>query len=73
MIEALKNTELINKFGGRFKLSALLQKRMLELIQGSRALIEDTRGKTMMEIAVEEIATDKIAIANASDDESKPE
>jgi len=73
MIDALKDTELINKFGGRFKLSALIQKRMLELIQGSRPLIEDTRGKTVMEIAVEEIATDKIAIANGSDDESEAE
>lgn len=62
MIEALKNTELVDKVGGRFKLSALIQKRMLELMQGSRPLIEDARGKTMMEVAVQEIVEDKIAI-----------
>ena len=62
MIEDLKNVEIVNKVGGRFKLSALIQKRMLEIMQGGRPLIEDTDGKSMMEIVVEEIKTDKIAI-----------
>ncbi len=62
MIEELKNTELVNKVGGRFKLSALIQRRMLEIMQGARPLIEDTEGLTMMEIAVREIVEDKIAI-----------
>ena len=72
MIEDLKNVEIINKVGGRFKLSALIQKRMLEIMQGSRPLIEDTEGKTMMEIVVEEIKNDKIAI-DYSKTEEKPE
>ena len=29
MIEALKSDEVVNKVGGRFKLTALIQKRML--------------------------------------------
>ncbi len=62
MIEELKNTELVNKLGGRFKLSALIQRRMLEIMQGARPLIEDTEGLTMMEIAIREIVEDKIAI-----------
>ncbi len=62
MIEELKNTDIVNKVGGRFKLSALIQRRMLEIMQGARPLIEDTEGLTMMEIAVREIAEDKIAI-----------
>ena len=41
MIEELKNTEVMNRIGGRFRLSALIQKRMLELMQGARPLIED--------------------------------
>ena len=72
MIEALKNTELINKVGGRFKLSALIQKRMLELLQGGRPLIEDTKGKTMMEIVVQEIDEDKIAIDSGEGEVEKP-
>lgn len=62
MIEALKGTEAMNKMGGRFKLSALIQKRMLELMQGGRPLIEDTEGKTAMEIAIDEILRNKIAM-----------
>ena len=33
MIEALKSDEIVNKVGGRFKLTALIQKRMLELME----------------------------------------
>ncbi|MCF7956370.1 MAG: DNA-directed RNA polymerase subunit omega [Phycisphaerae bacterium] len=62
MIEDLKDTEIVNKVGGKFKLSSLIQKRMLELMEGARPLIDDTEGKTMMEIVVEEIKYDKIAI-----------
>jgi DNA-directed RNA polymerase subunit omega len=62
MIEDLKSTEIVNKVGGRFKLTALIQKRLTELIQGARPLIEDTQGKTQLEIAIQEILQDKIAI-----------
>jgi DNA-directed RNA polymerase subunit omega len=62
MIEALKGTEAMNKMGGRFKLSALIQKRLLELMQGGRPLIEDTEGKTQMEIVIDEILQDKISM-----------
>ena len=68
MIEELKNTEIVNKVGGRFKLTALIQKRLGELMEGARPLIEDTEGKTQLEIVVQEILQDKIAIDyNASD------
>jgi DNA-directed RNA polymerase subunit omega len=62
MIEDLKDMEIVQKVGGRFKLSTMIQKRMLELMEGSRPLISDTEGKTMMEIAVQEIREGKIAI-----------
>ena len=60
MIDELKNKQIFEKVGGSFKLSALIQKRMAELLEGSRPLIENTEGKTMMEIVVEEIMQDKI-------------
>ena len=72
MIEDLKDTEIVNKVGGKFKLSSLIQKRMLELMEGARPLIEDTEGKTMMEIVVEEIKYDKIAIDTDTDKNDKP-
>ena len=64
MIEELKSTDLVNKVGGRFKLTALIQKRLAELISGSRPLIEDTEGKTNLEIVVQEIKEDKVVIDN---------
>jgi len=62
MLEELKSDEIVEKVGGRFKLAALIQKRMLELLQGSRPLIDNVEGRTMMEIVVQEILQDKITI-----------
>ena len=61
MIEALKSDEIVNKVGGRFKLTALIQKRMLELMEGARPLVE-RGGMTDLEVVVQEILQDKIAI-----------
>ena len=61
MLNALKDKALIKKFGGRFKLTALIQKRLKELVHGSRPLIEDTKGKSLLEIVVQEIIENKIA------------
>ena len=72
MIDALKSTELVEKVGGRFKLTALIQKRLMELMQGSRPLIEDTEGKTQLEIVIEEIRQDKITIDYEQSDIDKP-
>ncbi len=62
MIDELRSDNLIRKVGGRFKLTALVQKRLTELLQGSRPLIENTKGKTLLEIVIEEIKQDKITI-----------
>ena len=64
MIEELKSTDIINKVGGKFKLTVLIQKRLRELTQGSRPLIEDAEGKTQMEIVIQEILQDKIVIVD---------
>ncbi len=61
MIEALKSDEIVNKLGGRFKLTALIQRRLKELvIDGMRPLVE-RRDRTDLELIVEEILEDKIA------------
>ena len=62
MIDALKSEELVHKVGGRFKLTALIQKRMLELMQGARPFVERRRGMTDMEVVIQEILEDKIGI-----------
>jgi DNA-directed RNA polymerase subunit omega len=64
MIDELKSEEIVNKVGGRFKLTALVQKRLSELLQGARPLIEDTEGRTLLEVVIQEILQDKIAIDN---------
>jgi len=71
MLEELKSDAIVNKVGGRFKLAALIQKRMLELMQGSRPLIDNPEGRTMMEIVVQEILQDKIT-ADETPYERKP-
>ncbi len=59
MIDALKEEEIVNKVGGRFKLSTLIQKRMVAINGGARPLVTiDT--KNPMEVVVEEILQDKI-------------
>lgn len=62
MIEALKSDEIVNKVGGRFKLTALIQRRIVEIMQGARPLVERKPGMTDMEVVVQEILEDKVAI-----------
>ena len=59
MIDALKEEEIVNKVGGRFKLSSLIQKRLVALNRGARPLVE-LNTKNMMEVVVAEIMQDKI-------------
>ncbi|RMF74698.1 MAG: DNA-directed RNA polymerase subunit omega [Planctomycetota bacterium] len=61
MIEPLMSDDLINRVGGRFRLTALIQKRWLELLQGARPLV-DPAGKTEIEVVVQEIAEGKVEI-----------
>lgn len=61
MIEALKSDEVVKKLGGRFKLTALIQRRLKELIvDGARPLVE-RQGRTDLEVVIEEIVQEKIA------------
>ncbi len=59
MYDELKEEGIVRKVGGRFKLSTLIQKRMVQLNQGSRPLVE-TREHDKMAIVLQEILQDKI-------------
>lgn len=61
MIEALRHDEIIEKVGGRFKLTSLIQKRWLEIMRGARPLV-DTAGKTQLEVVIDEILQGKVGI-----------
>lgn len=59
MIDALREEAIVNKVGGRFKLSTLIQKRLVALNAGARPLVDlDTDDK--LQIVIEEILQDKI-------------
>src|SRR5947199_8807977 len=60
MLDDLKEEGIVNKVGGRFKLSTLIQKRMVALNTGAKPLI-DARGMSdKMAIVIQEILQDKI-------------
>ena len=61
MIPELRDDELINKFGGRFRLTAVIQKRWRQLLQGARPMVEP-EGLTELEVVVKELVEGKIEI-----------
>lgn len=71
MLEELKEDQIVNKVGGRFKLSTLIQKRMIALNQGARPLV-DFRGDRM-ETVIREIMEDKIFLDLSGNVQTYPE
>jgi DNA-directed RNA polymerase subunit omega len=60
MLDELKEEGIVNKVGGRFKLSTLIQKRMVALNTGAKPQV-DARGVTdKMLVVIQEILQDKI-------------
>jgi DNA-directed RNA polymerase subunit omega len=59
MLDELREEEIVNKVGGRFKLSTLIQKRLVALNAGSRPLV-DMKSENNLEIVIQEIMQDKI-------------
>ena len=65
MLEELKEEAIVNKVGGRFKLSTLIQKRLVALNAGARALVEVPSGDKL-ETVIQEIMQDKIFLDTQS-------
>ena len=61
MIEALKSDEMVKRAGGRFKLCALIQRRLGQLMDGARPLV-DRDGRSDLEVVIEEIRQQKIEV-----------
>ena len=59
MLPEFQEDDIVNKVGGRFKLSSLIQKRLVALNRGARPLVE-LPTKNNMEVVVAEIMQDKI-------------
>ncbi len=72
MIEALKSEEIVEMAGGRFRLCALIQRRLVELMEGARPLVE-REGRSDLELVVQEILQGKIAPEDFEAHEAEPE
>ena len=59
MHDDLKEEFIVNKVGGRFKLSTLIQKRMVALNTGAKPLVNN-HTKDKLAIVIQEILQDKI-------------
>jgi DNA-directed RNA polymerase subunit omega len=66
MLEELKEEAIVRKVGGRFKLSTLVQKRMVQLNQGSRPLV-DFESQDKMQIVLQEVLQDKIYLDSSNE------
>jgi len=71
MIEELKDEELIRKIGGRFRLSALIQKRLVALNEGTPSAIDIGRNSSSatrdrLNTVIQEILHDKIYLNTES-------
>jgi len=53
--------ELAKKCGGKFKLTVLLQKRLIEINRGQRKP-EEQDSRTPLQIAMDELAQDRISL-----------
>ena len=65
MIEELKDEELMRKIGGRFRLSSLIQKRLVALNEGTPSAIDLGRNSSSatrdrLHTVIHEILQDKI-------------
>lgn len=62
MIDELRDEKLIEKVGGRFQLSALIQKRLVFLNNGACAYVDSSK-KNKLEVVIQEIVEDKIYLS----------
>ena len=70
MIEALKDEAIIDAAGGKFKLTALIQHRVRELMEGARPLVE-RKGQSDIEVAIREAAEGKIKLEFIKEDQEQ--
>ncbi|NLX06458.1 MAG: DNA-directed RNA polymerase subunit omega [Phycisphaerae bacterium] len=73
MLEVLKDDDIINKVGGRFKLAALMQRRWVELLQGARPAVKREDGMTDLEVIAEEVMQEKLGIDYETSDVPSPD
>ena len=58
-ISSTEIDQLSEKFGGRYKLTVLIQKRLKELVKGGQKLV-DLEDRNLINIVIEEIRQGKV-------------
>jgi DNA-directed RNA polymerase subunit omega len=71
MLSSTELDQLSEKFGGRYKLTVLIQKRLKELVKGGQKLV-DLEDRNLINIVLEEIRQGKVTWEGL-DLEEKPE
>lgn len=71
MLDELKEEAIVNMVGGRFKLSTLIQKRMVALNTGARPLV-DLKNAEKIAIVLQEIIQDKIYLDLEGNVQTRP-
>ncbi|MFN3487113.1 MAG: DNA-directed RNA polymerase subunit omega [Planctomycetota bacterium] len=61
MLTSTEIDQLSEKFGGRYKLTVLIQKRLKELVKGAQKLV-DLEDRNLINIVLEEIRQGKIGL-----------
>ena len=59
MLSSTELDQLSEKFGGRYKLTVLIQKRLKELVKGGQKLV-DLEDRNLINIVLEEIRQGKV-------------
>jgi len=72
MLDELKEEEIVKKVGGRFKLSTLIQKRLVALSRGARPLV-NLQTDDKMKVVIQEIIQDKIYLDTEMNVRTRPE
>ena len=62
--------ELVQRFGGRYRLTVMIQMRLKELVKGARKLV-DLEDRNLINIVMEEIRQGKVTIEGQDLDEAE--
>ena len=65
---------LVDMYGGRFRLAAIVQKRLRELVKGARPLVDVPRGRRdIIDIAMRELFEGRIEPTDEAPPDELPE
>jgi DNA-directed RNA polymerase subunit omega len=59
MLSSTELDQMAEKFGGRYKLTVLIQKRLKELVKGGQKLV-DVEDRNLINVVIEEIRQGKV-------------